>query len=253
MVFRSKIVFTIILLGVLSLGFYAYNWQSPDVNQSASSNIHQCIYKSKNKRNLKVKSLNNEFAITNVENSDHDCFNPRFPAIHITTQAKHSAWLYVVHTDSNDIKDNQIFVDTVDPDKAPDIYPFYNLGQEFYDIAFRKKLYSSLDELQTEVNEWPKKYNEVRPHSGRYCYGKTPMQTFLEGKAIAKEKQLDNLHQWDDNKIELAKAEDASQEASEHLGAVAPSDEMISALNYQGANQSEAEKNLYLTDNRTAR
>ena len=133
MVFRSKIVFTIILLGVLSLGFYAYNWQSPDVNQSSSSNLHQCIYKSKDKRNLKVRSLNNEFAITYVENSDHHCFNPRFPAIHITTQAKHNAWLHVVYTDHNDIKDNQIFVDTVDPDKAPDIYPFYNLGQEFYD------------------------------------------------------------------------------------------------------------------------
>jgi len=127
------------------------------------------------------------------------------------------------------------------------------MKQEFYDIAFRKKVYSSLDELQAEVNEWLKKYNEVRPHSGRYCYGKTPMQTFLEGKAIAKEKQLDNLHQSDDNKIELAKAEDASQEASEYLGAVAPSDEMTSALNYKGANQSEAEKNLHLSDNRTVR
>ena len=51
----------------------------------------------------------------------------------------------------------------------------------------------------------------------------------------------------------LAKAEDASQEASEYLGAVAPSDEMTSALNYKGANQSEAEKNLHLSDNRTVR
>ncbi|MEZ5315063.1 MAG: hypothetical protein R3E91_02475 [Chlamydiales bacterium] len=140
MVFRLKIVFTIILLCVLSLGFYAYNWQSPDVNQSASSNLHQCIYKSDDKSNLKVISLNNEFVITYVENSDHDCFNPYFPAIHITTQAKHNAWLHVVYTDRNDIKDNQIFVDT---DKAPDIYPFYNLGQEFYDAPlWRYSLFS---------------------------------------------------------------------------------------------------------------
>lgn len=143
MVIRSKIVFTIILLVVLSLGFYAYNWQSPDVNQAASSNLHQCIYKSNDKRNLKVRSLNNEFAITYVENSDHDCFNPNFPAIHITTRPAHNAWLHVVYTDRNDIKDNQIFVDTVDPDKAPDIYPFYNLGQEFYDAPlWRYSLFS---------------------------------------------------------------------------------------------------------------
>lgn len=126
---------------VLSLGFCAYNWQSPDVNQSASSNLYQCIYQSDDKRNLKVISLNNEFVITYVENSGHDCFRPHFPVIHITTQAKHNAWLHVVYTDRND--DYQIFVDTVDPDKAPDIYPFYNLGQEFYDAPlWRYSLFS---------------------------------------------------------------------------------------------------------------
>lgn len=134
-------MFTIILLCVLPLAFYAYNWQSPDNNPSAADNLHQCIYKSNKKRNLKVRSLNNAFAITYVENNGHDCFNPHFPAIHITTQAKHNAWLHVVYTDRND--DYQIFVDTVDPDKAPDIYPFYTLGQEFYDAPlWRYSLFS---------------------------------------------------------------------------------------------------------------
>lgn len=135
MVYRStkfKLLIAVIMVA-LPLAFYAYNWQSPDVNQSAADNLHQCIYKSDNKRSLKVSSLNNEFTITYVENSNYDCFNPHFPSIHITTKAKHNAWLHVVYTDRNDIKDNQIFVDTVDPDKAPDIYPFYNLGQDFYD------------------------------------------------------------------------------------------------------------------------
>lgn len=143
MVFRLKIVFTIVLLCVLSLGFDAYNWQSPDVNQLVSSNLHQCIYKSGDKRNLKVRSLNNEFVVTYVENSDRDCFNQHFSAIHIMTQAKHNAWLHVVHIDRNDIKDNQIFVDTIDPDRAPGIYPLYNLGQEFYDaLLWRYSLFS---------------------------------------------------------------------------------------------------------------
>lgn len=65
------------------------------------------------------------------------------------------------------------------------------IKEEFYDIAFRKKVYHSVDELQKDVDEWVRKYNEYRPHSGKYCYGKTPMQTFLEGKLIAQEKQLD--------------------------------------------------------------
>ena len=30
-------------------------------------------------------------------------------------------------------------------------------------------------------------------HSGKYCYGKTPMQTFLDSKHLAKEKALDQL------------------------------------------------------------
>jgi len=66
---------------------------------------------------------------------------------------------------------------------------------EFYMIAFRKKVYNSLDELQTDLDIWIKHYNEERPHTGKYCYGKTPMETFLDSKHIAKEKQLDSIFQ----------------------------------------------------------
>lgn len=66
------------------------------------------------------------------------------------------------------------------------------MKEEFYDITFRKKLYHSLEELQHDVNNWLKEYNELRPHSGKYCYGNTPMQTFNESKKLALEKQLDN-------------------------------------------------------------
>jgi len=64
------------------------------------------------------------------------------------------------------------------------------MKNEFYDIAFRKKLYRDIDELQQDVNAWLKEYNELRPHSGKYCYGKTPMQTFKESVSEAKDKQL---------------------------------------------------------------
>ena len=39
--------------------------------------------------------------------------------------------------------------------------------QEFYQIAFRKKIYQSLEELQADLDEWIRQYNEQRPHSGR--------------------------------------------------------------------------------------
>jgi transposase InsO family protein len=57
----------------------------------------------------------------------------------------------------------------------------------FYAVAFRKKLYQHLNVLQADLDEWMHHYNEKRPHSGRYCYGKTPMETFLESHTLAKQ------------------------------------------------------------------
>lgn len=62
------------------------------------------------------------------------------------------------------------------------------LKEEFYDRAFRKKIYTKLDELQQDLDSWLDYYNHRRPHSGKYCYGKTPMQTWNESKKIATEK-----------------------------------------------------------------
>ncbi len=67
------------------------------------------------------------------------------------------------------------------------------IQDEFYAKAFRKKVYSSIEEIQADVDEWVRYYNEERPHSGRYCFGKTPMQTFKDSKHLADEKMLDQL------------------------------------------------------------
>jgi transposase InsO family protein len=61
---------------------------------------------------------------------------------------------------------------------------------EFYRIAFRKKLYASIADLQDDLDFWIKGYNEERPHQGRWCFGKTPTQTFLDAIPIAKEKMI---------------------------------------------------------------
>ena len=67
------------------------------------------------------------------------------------------------------------------------------IQEEFYAVAFRKKLYESLDQLQTDLDEWMEYYNNERPHSGRYCFGKTPMQTFNDSIGLAREKMLDDV------------------------------------------------------------
>lgn len=68
------------------------------------------------------------------------------------------------------------------------------IQNEFYSIAFRKKLYTSIQELQDDAEKWVKEYNEDRPHSGKYCYGKTPWQTFKESKHLAQAKMLDEIN-----------------------------------------------------------
>ncbi len=66
---------------------------------------------------------------------------------------------------------------------------------EFYRVVFRKKLYTALDELQADLDLWLMYYNEERPHSGRYCYGKTPLQTFRDLIPLAHEKMIERQHQ----------------------------------------------------------
>jgi transposase InsO family protein len=73
--------------------------------------------------------------------------------------------------------------------------------EEFYQVAFRKKSYSSVEQLQHDVDDWIDHHNCTRPHSGRYCYcyGKTPMQTLLDSKHLVQQKML---HQHFDDTIE---------------------------------------------------
>lgn len=68
------------------------------------------------------------------------------------------------------------------------------IQDEFYSVAFRKKLYTTLEELQADLDVWLHWFNTERTHSGRYCYGKTPLQTFTDSRHLAKEKELDLAH-----------------------------------------------------------
>lgn len=54
------------------------------------------------------------------------------------------------------------------------------LLDEFYRVTFRKKVYRTLAELQADLDTFLEHYNGTRPHQGRWCYGKTPMETWLD-------------------------------------------------------------------------
>jgi Winged helix-turn helix/Integrase core domain len=67
------------------------------------------------------------------------------------------------------------------------------MQEEFYAVAFRKKLYDSLAALQHDLDQWMDYYNNQRSHSGKYCFGKTPMETFNESVTLARQKMLDHF------------------------------------------------------------
>lgn len=64
--------------------------------------------------------------------------------------------------------------------------------QEFYQITFRKKIYQNIENLQIDLDQWLIEYNERRTHQGKMCNGRTPMETFLDGIKISREKTINN-------------------------------------------------------------
>ena len=62
---------------------------------------------------------------------------------------------------------------------------------EFYKVTFRKKIYSDIDVLQVDLDEYIHRYNNERTHQGKRCQGRTPMETFNDGKRIFNQKNLE--------------------------------------------------------------
>jgi transposase InsO family protein len=60
--------------------------------------------------------------------------------------------------------------------------------QEFYQVAFRRKIYRSIEELQVDLDDWLHSYNHDRTHQGKMCCGRTPIQTLIDGKEAWNEK-----------------------------------------------------------------
>ncbi|MGB0867181.1 MAG: IS481 family transposase [Granulosicoccaceae bacterium] len=56
--------------------------------------------------------------------------------------------------------------------------------EEFYEITFRKNLYTELEALQADLDAWVDSYNNERCHQGKMCCGRTPMQTLHDGREL---------------------------------------------------------------------
>lgn len=61
---------------------------------------------------------------------------------------------------------------------------------EFYQVAFRKTIYTTIEALQADLDVWLQHYNHERTHQGKMCCGRTPIDTFHDGLRIWKEKQI---------------------------------------------------------------
>jgi transposase InsO family protein len=66
--------------------------------------------------------------------------------------------------------------------------------EEFYSVAFRKKIYLSLEDLQSDLDKYIYEYNFKRTHQGKKCDGRTPMATFLDGIKSWSEKNLSSFY-----------------------------------------------------------
>lgn len=62
--------------------------------------------------------------------------------------------------------------------------------QEFYQTMFRKKIYKTVEDLQIDLDIWLTEYNEERTHQGKMCNGRTPINTFVDGLKIWREKNM---------------------------------------------------------------
>jgi len=67
---------------------------------------------------------------------------------------------------------------------------YQTILNKFYRVTFRKKVYSDLETLQMDLNEYMNEYNYERTHQGKRCQGRIPMETFLESKKYFVEKNL---------------------------------------------------------------
>ena len=70
---------------------------------------------------------------------------------------------------------------------------------EFYRIAFRKKLYDTIESLQADLDLWMREFNEVRSRQGKWRFGKPPCRPSLtRSRSRSREKNLNRSSRLSD-------------------------------------------------------
>ena len=88
-------------------------------------------------------------------------------------------------------------INNIDHSKTKTKYPqtngicqrFYKtVLQEFYQVAFRKKIFRTLDQLQIDLDEWLYHYNHERTHQGECVMGAPPCRRSLMTRVFGAKK-----------------------------------------------------------------
>lgn len=125
MPFRKLNIWIIFLASVIVFRFVFINYFSGE-----KLSIHNCIYQNNHEQLL----LENNFAVSLLNNSPSNCINPNFPSIHITGTGEYNAWIHLVYTDNEKYR---TFID------SGSFYPFYSIEQDFYDAPLWRYSYFS--------------------------------------------------------------------------------------------------------------
>ena len=65
------------------------------------------------------------------------------------------------------------------------------IQDEFYAVAFRKTLYTSIEQIQADLDAYMETYNTKRTNQGKRCLGRTPKQTWDDGYDLYKKYVID--------------------------------------------------------------
>jgi transposase InsO family protein len=93
---------------------------------------------------------------------------------------KHESHPYELYLHLNDIEHTRIRVRRPQTNGSVERLN-QTIKDEFYSVAFRKKLYVTLQEIQADLDDFMVYYNSQRTNQGRSCQGRTPIQTFQDG------------------------------------------------------------------------
>lgn len=76
------------------------------------------------------------------------------------------------------------------------------IQQEFYAVAFRKKIYTTLEDMQKDLDKFMYEYNYERTNQGKNCKGKTPAETLEAGYEFYKKYVIEKMEVTDSKQVD---------------------------------------------------